>query len=400
LDTPTWTYQSVFEAYQPPQVQVMGWGAFYPDAVQAQRHVESESVVTPLRQIESWWPIYPDAVSRSVSPATTGIVDPFPQFIAYWWPEYPDAIDRGWSPATSGILDPFPREPAVFIYWWPSWPDFAPGLPPPVTSGAFVAEPIIPFGPWVTYPTGIVWPGPPASTAILDPLPRPQAEVATWWPLYPAWLPVRPVLPGGGILDPFPIPPPPAPELSWSPLYPAWLEHKRWHETRFAVMDPFPRPNLPAPDLAWQPVYPVAVEHRRWHESLFARLDPFPRPTPVIDEPPLTVQRVRRLRRAPHLSVENIDLFHSAFELDLEPGMGLKTGQGSNPQLIMRMSRTGGKTWGNERWVTAGPQGKYTTRARWLSNGRGRDIVYEVVCSDPVKIVLLDAYLMIVKART
>jgi hypothetical protein len=47
------------------------------------------------------------------------------------------------------------------------------------------------------------------------------------------------------------------------------------------------------------------------------------------------------------------------------PASGLATGQGSDPQVMLRVSRDGGRTWGNERWRSIGKIGEYKKRVLW-----------------------------------
>jgi hypothetical protein len=102
---------------------------------------------------------------------------------------------------------------------------------------------------------------------------------------------------------------------------------------------------------------------------------------------------IRRVRRAPALQNENKRIFYSKFELDLEPGLGLVSGQGEDPQVMLRMSNDGGKTWGSEVWRSAGKLGEYEQRVRWLRLGSGRRRVFEVAVSDPIPWRLTGAYL-------
>lgn len=102
---------------------------------------------------------------------------------------------------------------------------------------------------------------------------------------------------------------------------------------------------------------------------------------------------VRRLRRAPGIEVQNARIYYSAFELDLEPGLGLANGQGSNPQVMMRMSNDGGKTWGTEQMRSAGAVGQYGKRVRWNRCGMARRRVFEVAMSDPIPWRVTGAYL-------
>jgi len=103
---------------------------------------------------------------------------------------------------------------------------------------------------------------------------------------------------------------------------------------------------------------------------------------------------IRRVRRAPGLMNEMQRVFYSSFELDLEPGLGLSAGQGSQPQACLRMSNDGGKTWGSEIWRNAGPLGEFQHRVRWTRCGAARRRVFEVSLSDPVPWRLTNAYLM------
>lgn len=107
--------------------------------------------------------------------------------------------------------------------------------------------------------------------------------------------------------------------------------------------------------------------------------------TDVDDRP------IRRVRRAPCLWDQGRTLFVSAFEVFAQPGVGLTSGQGSTPQLALRISKDGGQTWGNERVRSIGAVGNYQTRARWTRCGSGRDLVFEVVATDPVPFRLVGA---------
>jgi len=79
--------------------------------------------------------------------------------------------------------------------------------------------------------------------------------------------------------------------------------------------------------------------------------------------------------------------------LDIEPGVGLISGQGSNPQVMLEVSKDGGHTWGQQLWRSFGKIGEYKARAYWNRIGSSRDHVYRFSFSDPVRIVVLGAYL-------
>lgn len=102
---------------------------------------------------------------------------------------------------------------------------------------------------------------------------------------------------------------------------------------------------------------------------------------------------IRRVRRTPHISVENQWMFHSQVVIDLEAGLGLSSGQGSDPQVMLRWSDDGGHTWTNEHTVSAGKIGEYKRRAVFRRLGRSRDRVYEFAVSDPIPWRVIDGYL-------
>ncbi len=86
-----------------------------------------------------------------------------------------------------------------------------------------------------------------------------------------------------------------------------------------------------------------------------------------------------------------------SLQLDVEAGAGLNSGQGSDPQVVLRWSDDGGHTWSNEHWRQMGKLGEYGFRAIWRRLGmtmKLRDRVYEVSGTDPVKITLLGAELI------
>ncbi len=104
-------------------------------------------------------------------------------------------------------------------------------------------------------------------------------------------------------------------------------------------------------------------------------------------------QLVRRLRRAPHLTSDLQRQYFHELQIQFQPGVGLSTGQGEDPQAMLRWSSDGGSTWSNEYWTTIGKQGRYTNRAIWRRLGWARDRVFEVVVTDPIKAVIVSANL-------
>jgi hypothetical protein len=87
-----------------------------------------------------------------------------------------------------------------------------------------------------------------------------------------------------------------------------------------------------------------------------------------------------------------------SLQLDCEAGTGLNTGQGSDPEIMLRWSDDGGHTWSNEHLSKMGKIGQYYRRVFWRRLGMTmqlRDRVYEVSQTDPVKAVIVGAELLI-----
>jgi hypothetical protein len=71
---------------------------------------------------------------------------------------------------------------------------------------------------------------------------------------------------------------------------------------------------------------------------------------------------------------------------------------GYNPQAMLRWSDDGGHTWSNEHWSSMGKIGQYGSRTFWRRLGmtvKLRDRVYEVSGTDPVKIAITNAELLL-----
>jgi hypothetical protein len=100
---------------------------------------------------------------------------------------------------------------------------------------------------------------------------------------------------------------------------------------------------------------------------------------------------IRYERVSAHLSKDNQLMEINSLELDIERGEGLVEGQGENPQIMLQISRDGGKTWGNELWRSGGKLGEFKKRVIWYNLGTARVFTFRVRITDPVYNVLLGA---------
>jgi len=104
------------------------------------------------------------------------------------------------------------------------------------------------------------------------------------------------------------------------------------------------------------------------------------------------------LRRAPYVfqgkGAANLPwVHHHTLQVDCQMGVGGDTGQGSDPQMMLRWSDDATGTWSEERRATLGKEGQRLQRAVFRRLGRSRSRVYEVSISDPVPRAILGAYL-------
>ena len=74
----------------------------------------------------------------------------------------------------------------------------------------------------------------------------------------------------------------------------------------------------------------------------------------------------------------------NSFELIMETGVGLVSGQGSDPLILLSFSDDGGKTWSTEMPATIGEAGEFQWQVRWDCLGSFYERILRVKISDPV----------------
>ncbi len=100
---------------------------------------------------------------------------------------------------------------------------------------------------------------------------------------------------------------------------------------------------------------------------------------------------IHRIRTTQHHNIEFNQIGVDALEIHMETGKGKVTGQGSDPQIMLRYSNDGGHTWSNELWRTIGALGNYDTRIRWNRLGSSREWLFEFRITDPIDFAIIDA---------
>jgi hypothetical protein len=81
--------------------------------------------------------------------------------------------------------------------------------------------------------------------------------------------------------------------------------------------------------------------------------------------------------------------------LDLEAGVGLETGQGDNPQLMVSASFDGGRSFTNADDVLLGRAGVGRLDVKWDHCESFRSMYVKIRCSDPVFLSLFGATLKV-----
>lgn len=101
---------------------------------------------------------------------------------------------------------------------------------------------------------------------------------------------------------------------------------------------------------------------------------------------------IARIRACSHLSdPEYRYQFFDSLQVDMQTGVGLVTGQGSDPKAMLQWSDDGGYSWGNELWASIGKIGERRTRVKWRRLGRSRDRIFRVTITDPIRVIMVGA---------
>ena len=90
---------------------------------------------------------------------------------------------------------------------------------------------------------------------------------------------------------------------------------------------------------------------------------------------------------------------HHRFELVINAGSGITSGQGSNPLATLKISDDGGSTFRALPTRSLGAIGARDTRAVWHRLGSSRDRVYRVEITDPVPLFAVDTQLEVTGGR-
>lgn len=85
----------------------------------------------------------------------------------------------------------------------------------------------------------------------------------------------------------------------------------------------------------------------------------------------------------------------SKIVFDLEQGVGLSTGQGVDPKMMIEASYDGGKTFDSQDWVRLGRAGENTLQVEWYSVRSFYELTLRITISDPVPITIYGAQIFV-----
>jgi len=95
-------------------------------------------------------------------------------------------------------------------------------------------------------------------------------------------------------------------------------------------------------------------------------------------------------RYFPYFQAQKQRVFWKSLQLDIETGVGLTSGTGSDPEVQLRWSDDGGRTFGNWEEISIGKLGEYDTRVRIDRLGWSYDRVYHLRCAEPVRFNIMN----------
>lgn len=100
---------------------------------------------------------------------------------------------------------------------------------------------------------------------------------------------------------------------------------------------------------------------------------------------------IQRIRTCQHQQAQGRVLFLFELWVDIEMGVGLNSGQGSEPLATLEISKDGGHTWVSYGTASMGKIGEYRRRMTWRPKCRARIFTFRLTISDPVRCYILGA---------
>ena len=94
-----------------------------------------------------------------------------------------------------------------------------------------------------------------------------------------------------------------------------------------------------------------------------------------------------------HVADKSDQIRFNQLQIAMEVGDGLQSGQGSDPTMLLRVSKDGARTWSDSYAAYVGQVGQYQANVKWRRLGIAQTLTFEVTQSDPIKRSWIGAYL-------
>jgi len=102
--------------------------------------------------------------------------------------------------------------------------------------------------------------------------------------------------------------------------------------------------------------------------------------------------------QAKDFSLNSDSMVMSRLTLDVEQGVGLVTGQGSVPRIMVEVSIDSGRSFPHVAWMELGRLGEHTLRTEVDLIARGQSFIFRLNMSDPVPLTIKGAWLKVKEA--
>lgn len=102
---------------------------------------------------------------------------------------------------------------------------------------------------------------------------------------------------------------------------------------------------------------------------------------------------IARERVYTHLSDEGRRVRYNKLRIGFESGVGLQTGQGSDPQVSLQLSKDGARTFSNSFTASLGAVGQYRSSVEFRRLGIAEQMTFKIRVTDPVKVAIIGSYL-------
>jgi hypothetical protein len=104
-------------------------------------------------------------------------------------------------------------------------------------------------------------------------------------------------------------------------------------------------------------------------------------------------EEIVRDRIYTHISNEDTRIRFNALDIGVETGVGTQSGDDANPQISLRLSKDGARTWSNSYTKSIGAVGKYQTKVTFRRLGVADQMTFRIRISSRVKVAITGSYL-------